>query len=167
MENEELKNKKHVENVNNEKAVFFLKICIAIFILSGITYVIGISLYNSFDFGLIFELISFIFTILAFLKIKDKQYKRAKTYIIIAMIPLGWLIIYDLFDLLMNLQEVLANVFIYYFSMDRFFYYLAPYLYDVTSVAIVVSLFFAYKAINRADGTNKNNNPIDSFYEKL
>ena len=51
--------------------------------------------------------------------------------------------------------------------MDRFFYYLAPYLYDVTSVAIVVSLFFAYKAINRADGTNKNNDPTDSFYEKL
>ena len=167
MENEELKNKKHIEKINNERALFFLKICIAIFIFSGVTYAIGISLYQSFDFGLIFELVSFVFTVLAFFKIEDKQYKKAKTYIIIAMIPLGWLIIYDLFNLLVNLEEVLVNVFIYYFSIDRFFYYLAPYLYDVTSVAIVFLLFFTYKIINRADGTEKKNNPTDSFYEKL
>ena len=83
------------------------------------------------------------------------------------MIPLGWLIIYDLINLLVNIKEVITEVIFYYASSDQFFYYIEPYLFDVTIVAIIILLFLAYKSIRRADGTDENNNPTDAFYEKL
>ena len=58
MELEDLKNKDHIEKINSEKAVNILKICVVIFILSFITYAIAL-FFNNFDFGLIFEIISF------------------------------------------------------------------------------------------------------------
>lgn len=166
MELEDLKNKEHIEKINSEKAVNILKICVVIFILSFITYAIAL-FFNNFDFGLIFEIISFIFTILAINKIKAKDYSKAKTFTIITMLPVGWLIIYDLINLLVNVGEVITELIYYYTSPDQFFFYIEPYLYDVTLVAIIILLFVAYKSIRRADGTDKNTNPTDAFYEKL
>lgn len=154
MELEDLKNKKHIEKINSEKAVNILKICVVIFIISFITYAIAL-FFGNFDFGLIFEIISFIFTILAMNKIKVQDYSKAKTYTIVAMAPVGWLIIYDLINLLVNIEEVIVELIHYYTSFDQFFYYIEPYLYDVTLVAIIVLLFVAYKSIRRADGTDK------------
>ena len=166
MELEDLKNKEHIEKINSEKAVNILKFCIIIFIISFITYAIALFFCN-FDFGLIFEIISFIFTILAMNKIKVQDYSKAKTYTIVAMVPVGWLIIYDLINLLVNIEEVIVELIHYYTSFDQFFYYIEPYLYDVTLVAIIILLFVAYKSIRRADGTDKNTDPTDAFYEKL
>ena len=154
MELEDLKNKKHIEKINSEKAVNILKICVVIFIISFITYAIAL-FFGNFDFGLIFEIISFIFTILAMNKIKVQDYSKAKTYNIVAMVPVGWLIIYDLINLLVNIEEVIVELIHYYTSFDQFFYYIEPYLYDVTLVAIIILLFVAYKSIRRADGTDK------------
>ncbi len=166
MDTEDLKNKEHVEKVYSEKAINIFKYCIGIFIFSFCTYAIAL-FFGNFDFGLIFEIISFIFTILALNKIKNKNYYKAKTYTIIAMIPLGWLIIYDLINLLVNIKEVIAELIFYYTSSDQFFYHIEPYLYDIALVATIILLFLAYKSIRRADGTDENNNPTDAFYEKL
>lgn len=166
MDTEDLKNKEHIEKVYCDKAINIFKYCIGIFIFSFCTYAIAL-FFGNFDFGLIFEIISFIFTILALNKIKLKDFPKSKNYTIIAMIPLGWLIIYDLINLLVNIKEVITEVIFYYASSDQFFYYIEPYLFDVTIVAIIILLFLAYKFIRRADGTDENNDPTDAFYEKL
>ena len=49
MELEDLKNKKHIEKINSEKAVNILKICVVIFIISFITYAIAL-FFGNFDF---------------------------------------------------------------------------------------------------------------------
>ena len=67
MDYEKQKNKKHIEKVYLEKAINILKICIGILIFDGLTYLIPILLYKNFDFGLIFEAVSFVFIILAYL----------------------------------------------------------------------------------------------------
>ena len=166
MDTNELKNKEHIEKIYSEKAIIILKYCIGIYIFSFFTYAIAL-FFGNFDFGLIFETISFIFTILSLNKIKNKDFPKAKKYTIFAMIPIGWLIIYDLINLLVNIKEVITEVIFYYTSSDQFFYHIEPYLYDIALVATIILLFLAYKSIRRADGTDENNNPTDAFYEKL
>lgn len=54
-------NKKHIRNIYIDKSLNLLNICKIILLLSGLTYVIGFLIYNNFDFGLILEIISFVF----------------------------------------------------------------------------------------------------------
>lgn len=58
MENKSIENSKHIKKVYTEKAINLLKIYIVIAIISGISYLIGMFIYSSFDFGLIFEILS-------------------------------------------------------------------------------------------------------------
>ena len=83
------------------------------------------------------------------------------------MIPIGWLIIYDFINLLINIKEVLMEVFYYYTSFAQYFYFIEPYLFDVTLVANIILLFIIYKSLNKADGTEKNVNYTDTFYDEL
>ena len=166
-DNENSKIEKNIEKIYSDKAKNLLKICIGILIFSGITYLIGISLYNSFDFGLIFEIISFIFIIIAYNKIEQNDFKSGKTNIIIAIIPIGWLIIYDFINLLANINEVLLEVIYYYTSFDQYFYYLEPYLFDVTLVATIILLYKSYSSLNKTDCSKQSDNYIDTFYDKL
>ena len=83
---EDLKNKKHIENVYKNKTINLLKICIGLSIFSFATYLSGIFFYNAFDFGLIFEIISFIFALNQILK---NDFQSGKRNTIIAMIPIG------------------------------------------------------------------------------
>ncbi len=164
---ENSKNEKHIENIYADKASNLLKICIGILIFSGITYLIGIFFYDAFDFGLIFEIISFIFIIMAYNKIEQNDFQAGKRNTIIAMIPIGWLIIYDLINLLVNSNEVLLEVIGYYTSFDQYFYYLEPYLFDVTLVATIILLYKTYSSLNKADGSKQSDNYIDTFYDRL
>lgn len=165
--NENLNNAKHIEKIYVDKVINLLKICIGLFIFSGLSYLIGIFFYKSFDFGLIFEVISFIFIIKALNNIKQNNLQSGKKNIIIAMIPIGWLIIYDFINLLANVGEVMTEVAGYYLSLDKYFYYLKPYLYDITLVASIVLLYKSYSSICRADGSKKSDNFTDTFYDKM
>ena len=111
---EEDENKKHIKEIYKEKAIKLLKIFIIISILSGISYVFGILIYKSFDFGLIFEIISFVFIVFAINNIKQSNFKLGKKDIIIASIPIVWLIIYDFINLIAHINEVLIEVAKYY-----------------------------------------------------
>ena len=122
----EIENQKHIQKTYSEKAMNLLKICIFIMIFSLITYFIAI-LYDAFDFGLIFELIAFAFIVLAYNQIKGNKIKSCKKSTIIAMIPIGWLIIYDLIDLIVNIKDVASVVAQYYLSIDQFFLLLLYY----------------------------------------
>ncbi len=165
-QNLEMKNKAHVQEVYVDKAIRLLKFCIGIFALSGITYLIALA-YNLFDFGLIFEIISFIFVLLSIDRLKQHKLQSSKKTIVIAMIPIGWLIIYDFINLLANLGEVIREVVNYYTSIDQFFYFLGPYLVDVTLISLIVLLYKSYSSVNKADGTTVSNSYADTFYNKL
>ena len=160
------KNKAHIQEVYVDKSIFFLKFCIGIFLFSVITYLIALE-YNAFDFGFIFEVISLVFVLLSIDKLKKQKLQSAKKCIIIAMIPIGWLIIYDFINLLANLNEVMANVIEYYTTWDRYFYSLRPYLVDVTLIALIVLLYKSYSSVNKADGTTVSDSYADTFYNKL
>ena len=160
------KNKAHIQEVYVDKSIFFLKLCIGIFLFSVITYLIALE-YNAFDFGFIFEVISLVFVIISIDKLKKQKLQSAKKCIIIAMIPIGWLIIYDFINLLANLNEVMTNVIEYYTTWDRYFYSLRPYLVDVTLIALIVLLYKSYSSVNKADGTTVSDSYADTFYNKL
>lgn len=162
----DIENKKHIQEVYIDKAISLLKICIGIFVFSGITYVIAL-LYNVFDFGLIFEIISFVFVFISIDRLNQNKLQSSKKSIVIAMIPIGWLLIYDFINLLANLGEVLGEVVSYYTSLDQYFYYLAPYLVDVTLIALIVLLFKSYLAVSKANGTTISDTYTDTFYDKL
>lgn len=167
MDYEKQKNKKHIEKVYLEKAINILKICIGILIFDGLTYLIPILLYKNFDFGLIFEAVSFVFIILSLNKLVSKDFIVGKRNIVIAMLSVGWLIVYDFINLIVNIKEVLFQISIYYISGDSYFYYLLPYLVDVTLIAIVALLNMARSSINRADRTEKATTYVDTFYDEL
>ena len=160
------KNRADIQEVYVDKCIFFLKFCIGIFLFSVITYLIALE-YNAFDFGFIFEVISLVFVILSIDKLKKQKLQSAKKCIVIAMIPIGWLIIYDFINLLANLNEVMTNVIEYYTTWDRYFYSLRPYLVDVTLIALIVLLYKSYSSVNKADGTTVSDSYVDTFYNKL
>ena len=162
-----IKNKKHIKAIYSDKASNLLRICIGISIFSFLTYLIGIFLYHSFDFGFIFEMISFIFIIFSLNRIKHDDLQSGKRNVIISMLPIGWLIIYDLINLLANIEEVGGEVLKYYTSFDQFFCSIEPYLYDITLVASIILLFSAYLDLCKADGTKKSYDYAENFYDRL
>ena len=167
MQKEIQENKEHIQKIYTEKAQKLLKFCIVILIVNGITYLIGFFLYNSFDFGLVFEIITFIFILIANNRIEHKNMKLGKINTIMAIIPISFLIIYDLIHLAINIEEVLEEVLIYYTSSDQFFYNIEPYLFDVTLIAVIKLLYKTYKALNKADNTQQSENYLDTFYDNL
>lgn len=165
-QNMDIKNEEHIQEVYIDKAIFFLKFYIGISLFSIITYLIALE-YNAFDFGFIFEVISFVFVILSIDKLKKHKLQSAKKCIIIAMIPIGWLIIYDFINLLANLDEVMTNIIKYYTTWDKYYYSLMPYLVDVTLIILIVLLYKSYSSVNQIDKTTKSDNYTDTFYNKL
>ena len=159
------KNKAHIQEVYVDKSIFFLKFCIGISLFSVTTYLIALE-YNAFDFGFIFEVISLVFAILSIDKLKKQKLQSAKKCIVIAMIPIGWLIIYDFINLLANLNEVMANVIKYFTTWDRYYYSLRPYLVDVTLIVLIVLLYKSYSSVNKAGNNTKSDNYTDIFYNK-
>lgn len=158
-------NRLHIKKVYKEKIRNLLKLCIGIFMFSFFTYIVGIWRYGQFDFGLIFEIISFVFIIIAYRKIEQNDFDAIKKSTIIAMIPLGWLVIYDLIGLLVNIDEVFREVVRYYVTWDKYFYYLLPYLVDVVLITLLILL---YKVINASKKIeNKSVDFAEDFYDNL
>ena len=162
-----MENKEHIKKVYTEKAINLLKVSLGLGIFSLCTYIVGIFLYQSFDFGCIFEIISFVFVLLAYLNVQKNNWQSSKRNVIIAMLPLGWLLVYDFIHLLVHLNEVLPEIVGYYMSFDQYFYYLGPYLFDFTLIDSLLLLYKTYSSLCIADGTRKDNSFVDTFYDTL
>ena len=162
-----MENKEHIKKVYTEKTINLLKICLGLSVFSLCTYLVGIFLYQSFDFGCIFEMISFVFVLLAYLNVQKNTWQTSKRNVIIAMLPLGWLLVYDFIYLLIHLDEVLPEIVGYYTSFDQYFYYLGPYLFDFTLIASLFLLYKVYSSLCIVDGTRKDNSFTDTFYDTL
>lgn len=158
---------KHIAEIYSDKAINLLNICIGIFIFNAITYIFGILTQNAFDFGFVFETISCLCILYAKSTIKETNLQSGKKIIIFANLPLAFLIVYDFINLLLNLDEILTEIVRYYTTFDQFFYYLSPYLVDVTLIALIVLFYQSYIALCKADGSIKSSNYVDTFYDKL
>ena len=166
--NQNNENKIHIRKVYKDKAENLLKKCMVIMFLSILTYILPLVLFKAFDFGLVFEVISLVFIVIAYNKMGQNDFRVLKRYTIIAMIPIGWLIIYDFIDLLANIGEVFIEVSMYYLTGDQFFYYLAPYLVDVLLIASIILLYKTYSSLKKAEGSEAVYDSYeDTFYDKF
>ena len=83
------------------------------------------------------------------------------------MIPIGWVLIYDLIDLFANITTVLETVAEFYLSASWIFYYIEPYIWDVTLAANFALLILAYFSVCKADGSQKSDDFTENFYDEL
>lgn len=98
--------KEFSKKVNIDKAKIKNGTCITLSIISLITYIAPLML-GDFDFGIVFESLTFIFILIAryYMSKYDEEYSRKFT--IFAMIPIGWLFIYDFITMLSYMPEMI------------------------------------------------------------
>lgn len=163
----EINEKEHIREVYTDKAKNLTKISLVLLGFDVITYIYAIFVYQSFDFGMIFELISFTFAIICFDNIDRENYKKAKRYNIISEFSSGWLVIYDLIIFILNFIGLIKINQTQYIQFNTYEYYLYPILSDIIIIIAMVLLYRAYKSIQKAIGEEKEENYTDSFYDNM
>lgn len=168
MENNEAENKNNINKVYTEKSIKLLKICEGLILFDFLTYIIGLLIYNSFDFGFIFEGISFVAIVMTTNSIEKQSYKLAKKEVIVSMIPICALILYDIVLLLIDYKRTSMVVMSYYIRFNHTFeYFLIQYFFDIILLAIIILLYKTYTSIKRLDGSDKDKSYTDIFYDNL
>ena len=152
------KQKAHIKKTYSMKANTFLKFSLAVLIFDLITYLVFFML-GEFDFGVIFEFIALISTILAIIASDKEDIKKTKKHIIISSLSIGWLLLYDIICDLPYFMDILLVFTGYYY----------PSFYDILGISLFLIVVFnvlAYKAITRASGTVESQEEIkDWFYD--
>ena len=148
--------KEFIKNVNIDKAKNKTIPCIALIILSLFSYVLPLIL-GDFDFGIVFEILTLVFIFIARSYMSKYDEERSKRFTIFAMIPIGWLLIYDLITILSYFSNILDFTFL---GLDFIFQ-------DVFIILVLVILFEANKDLRKADNPEKYKESTDWFYERL
>ena len=150
------KEKEFVKNVNIDKAKIKIMACIILTIVSLLSYVIPL-MYKHFDFGMIFEIITLVFIFMArhYMSIYDVD--KSKTFTVFAMIPIGWLLIYDIITLLSSISDVFD------FTLLGFrFLFLESF-----TILDLLILLAINNDLKKADNPEKYKENTDWFYERL
>ena len=161
---------KHLKRTYIDKTRNLLRICIAFLFISIVSYIIPYLIGESyFDFGIIFEIISFIFIYLALDSIHKNDFKLIKKNIIISMIPIGWLFIYDFIFLITDPSKIIELFMMYIYPSFNIFYliYFSFYVIDLTYIAIILLQYKSYKSVCKASGEEKETDFAQDFYDKL
>ena len=148
--------KEFIKNVNIDKAKNKTIPCIALIILSLFSYVLPLIL-GDFDFGIVFEILTLVFIFIARSYMSKYDEERSKRFTIFAMIPIGWLLIYDLITILSYISNILDFTFL---GLDFIFQ-------EVFIILVLVILFEANKDLRKADNPEKYKESTDWFYERL
>ena len=147
--------KEFIKNVNIDKAKNKIKACIALTIVSLISYVIPL-MFGSFDFGLVFEIFTLVFIFIASHYMSNYNEDCSKRFIILAMIPIGWLLIYDLITILYYASNLLDFTFLSWeFILQEGF-----------TILDLLVLFAINKDLKKADNPEKYKESTDWFYER-
>ena len=148
--------KEYIRKVNIDKAKNKSITGIFLMCISLITYVVPL-FFGEFDFGLVFEALTLVFIFIARnYMIKYDEY-RAKRYTIVAMIPIGWLLIYDLITVLTYVSNALDFTFL---SADFV-------LQEIFTILVLMVLFAINTDLRKADNPEKYKESTDWFYERL
>lgn len=150
------KEKEFIKNVNIDKAKNKTMACICLTIISLLSYVVPL-MFGDFDFGMIFEIFTLVFIFMARHYMSEYDEGRSKRFTIFAMIPIGWLLIYDLITILSYVTDVLDFTFL---GLDFV-------LQEGFTILDLLILFAINKDLRKADNPEKYKESTDWFYERL
>ena len=150
------KEKEFVKNVNIDKAKNKTVVCIILTIINLITYIVFL-IFGDFDFGIVFEAATFIFICMARNSMSNYNIDSSRRFIILAMIPIGWLLIYDVISILSYISDMLDFAII---GLDFA-------LQELFVVLDLIMLFAINKDLRKADNPEKYKETTDWFYERL
>ena len=145
-----------IKNVNIDKAKNKTIACILLTIISLLSYVVPLML-GYFDFGMVFEILTLMFIFVARSNMEKYDEDRSKKYTIFAMIPIGWLLIYDIITILSYVSNVLDFTFL---GLDFI-------LQEGFTILDLLILFAINKDLRKADNPEKYKESTDWFYERL
>lgn len=149
------KERKFIREENIDKAK---KKTIAPMVFIGIsllTYVMPL-MWGEFDFGILFEVASLVFLILARNYMTQYDETRAKRYIICSIVSIGWILIYDIILLCVSIQDAIDVAFLGYdYLLGEFFL-----------ILYLIILFAINKDLSKADNPEKYKESTDWFYER-
>jgi len=148
--------KEFVKNVNIDKAKNKTTACIVLTIISLLSYVVPLML-GYFDFGMVFEIFTLVFIFMARHYMSNYDEDRSKRFTIFAMIPIGWLLIYDLITILSYVSDALDFTFL---GLDFV-------LQQCFTILDLMILFAINKDLRKADNPEKYKESTDWFYERL
>ena len=144
------------KKVNIDKAKNKTIGCMVLTIISLFSYIVPL-MFGDFDFGMIFEILTLIFIFMARNQMSKYDEDRSKIYTILAMIPIGWLLIYDLITILSYVSDVLDFTFL---GLDFV-------LQEGFTILSLMILFAINKDLRKADNPEKYKESTDWFYERL
>ena len=148
--------KEFVKNVNIDQAKNKTIACILLTIISLLSYIVPL-MFGNFDFGMIFEILTLVFIFIARYYMSEYDEERSKRFTVFAMIPIGWLLIYDLITILPYVSDIL----------DFTFLGLSFILQEICIILDLIILFAINKDLRKADNPEKYKESTDWFYERL
>lgn len=147
----EEKEKEFVKKINIDKAINKSNIAIVLITISVLTYVVPL-IEGNFDFGMIFEVISLVFTLISRLYMSKYNAIKSRTFNICSIFSVGWILIYD--------------IMIFLSSTDSLFYIDYYDWFEIFTIGYMVILFLINKDLSKADNPEKYKESTDWFYEK-
>mgnify|MGYP004498117509 CR=1 FL=1 len=129
-----------MEDVNIEKAKTMSNYALIIIFFSILTYFIPI-IMGEFDFGIIVEIIAFVFLIISRLMIEERSKKLARCFNVFAAIPIIFLITYDVIKLLTSMT--------YHFYITELFIYIAAEILPILYLRFLFSININLKEIEK------------------
>ncbi len=149
------KEKEFIKKINVDKAKNKASASMLLIIISLLTYVIPL-IYGEFDFGIIFEIVSLVFLVMAKSYMTKYDEIKAKRYIICSMIAIGWILIYDIILLCATMEDIVDLAFLGY---DYFFG-------EGVTILYLSTLFAINRDLSKADNPERYKESTDWFYEK-
>lgn len=146
--------KEFIKKVNVDKAKNKTIIPIILMIISILTYIPPL-IFGEFDFGIIFEIVSLVFLLVARNYMSKYDETRSKRYIICSMVSIGWILIFDIMIFISSIQDIVDVAFIGY---DYFFG-------EILSILYLMILFAINRDLSKADNPAKYRESTDWFYE--
>ena len=148
--------KEFAVRVNVDKAKNKSKVSLLFIIISILTYVEPLVIYNEFDFGIIFEITSLIFLIVGRKYMEKYDEISSKRCINCAILLIVILWIFDVIRLISSIKKIEDIVFLGYS------YFFGEWL----LILYVMTLFVVNRKLAKADNPIKYKESTDWFYEQ-
>ena len=149
------KEKEFIKKIYIDKAKIKSNVAIIVIALSLSTYIM-VLIYDSFDFGIIFEGASLIFLLIARIRMSQYDEIGAKRYIICSIVAIGWILIYYFIVLFVTIEDIVDVIFFGYYYM----------FWEISLVMYIGILFGINRDLAKADNPERYKESTDWFYEK-
>lgn len=143
------------KKINIDKAIIKTKAAIFFMVFSLLTYIEAI-FYQEFDFGMIFEIFSLAFLIIAKNYMAKYDENHAKIFVRCSLFTIGWILVYDIMALINSVLYLddLLDLGLYLYFGEGF------------TILYLIMLFAIYRDLAKAENPIKYKENTDWFYEK-